>query len=98
MRSRRLKPPGHHDTLKLQLKTVYNIFSLQSLTFTNVRDLKPPQGGHVYGEAQYAYHTATNINGQKTEDAGGHKIINNDGKVKEFDFTPKPKFGPVSYF
>lgn len=74
------------------------VVPIPSLTFTNVRDLKPPQGGHVYGEAQYAYHTATNINGQKTEDAGGHKIINNDGKVKEFDFTPKPKFGPVSYF
>ncbi|CAH0695028.1 unnamed protein product [Spodoptera exigua] len=68
------------------------------LSFTNVRDLKPPQGGHVYGEAQYAYHTASNINGKKSEDSGGHKIINNDGKIKEFDFTPKPKFGPVSYY
>ncbi|KAF9423259.1 hypothetical protein HW555_001328 [Spodoptera exigua] len=68
------------------------------LSFTNVRDLKPPQGGHIYGEAQYAYHTASNINGKKSEDSGGHKIINNDGKIKEFDFTPKPKFGPVSYY
>lgn len=74
------------------------VVPIPALSFTNVRELKPPQGGHVYGEAQYAYHTASNINGQKSEDAGGHKIINNDGNVKEFDFTPKPKLGPVSYY
>uniref|UniRef100_A0A2H1WHJ8 SFRICE_017319 n=1 Tax=Spodoptera frugiperda TaxID=7108 RepID=A0A2H1WHJ8_SPOFR len=89
------KKPEHIQRKQFRASTSE---AYSSLTFTNVRDLKPPQGGHVYGEAQYAYHTATNINGQKTEDAGGHKIINNDGKVKEFDFTPKPKFGPVSYF
>ncbi|XP_050554719.1 uncharacterized protein LOC118273888 [Spodoptera frugiperda] len=86
------KKPEHIQRKQFRASTTE---AYSSLTFTNVRDLKPPQGGHVYGEAQYAYHTATNINGQKTEDAGGHKIINNDGKVKEFDFTPKPKFGPL---
>ncbi|XP_026732078.1 uncharacterized protein LOC113496892 [Trichoplusia ni] len=58
------------------------------LSFNNVRNLKPVPDGQVYGEAEYSYHTASNINGQTLEDAGGHKVINNNGKVREFNFTP----------
>lgn len=53
-----------------------------------MRNLKPVPDGQVYGEAEYSYHTASNINGQTLEDAGGHKVINNNGKVREFNFTP----------
>ncbi|KAJ8735369.1 hypothetical protein PYW07_006989 [Mythimna separata] len=73
---------------------------IPSLTFTNVRDLKPTQGGQVFGEAQYQYHSTSNINGKVTEDQGGHKIINNNGQVQEFDFTPSsnPKKSPVTTY
>ncbi|XP_063899640.1 uncharacterized protein LOC110383862 isoform X1 [Helicoverpa armigera] len=68
------------------------------ISFTGVRDLKPEKGGQVYGEAQYAYRSATSVNGKTTEDKGGHKIINNNGKVKEFDFTPSADQTNVSFF
>ncbi|CAH0767087.1 unnamed protein product [Diatraea saccharalis] len=60
-----------------------------SISSGSVRSLRPPQGGHVYGEAEYAFHESSNINGKKTERSGGHKIINNDGRIHEYDFDPK---------
>lgn len=64
-----------------------------------MRDLKPPQGGQVYGEAQFQFHKSSNVNGKVSEDQGGHKVINNNGHVEEFDFTPSPPKSPVvTYF
>lgn len=63
--------------------------------FDSLRDLKPENGGHVYGEAEYAYHSASNVNGKTTEHNAGHKIINEDGRVKEFDFTPSTSHAPL---
>ncbi|CAH0405532.1 unnamed protein product [Chilo suppressalis] len=61
-----------------------------SISSGSVRSLRPPgPGGHVYGEAEYAFHESSNINGKKTERSGGHKIINDNGKVHEYDFVPK---------
>ncbi|XP_004932379.1 uncharacterized protein LOC101741030 [Bombyx mori] len=57
----------------------------------SVKSLKPIPGGHVYGESEYTFHSSSDINGQKTDKSGGHKIINDDGKVYEFDFNPKVK-------
>ncbi|CAB3239739.1 unnamed protein product [Arctia plantaginis] len=56
--------------------------------FHSIKELKPPQGGQVYGEAEYTFQSSSDFDGQKTEERGGHKIINNNGKVKEFDFQP----------
>ncbi|XP_075969823.1 uncharacterized protein LOC142972505 [Anticarsia gemmatalis] len=58
------------------------------VSFNSVRSLKPPQGGQVYGEAEYTFQSSSDFNGQKTHESGGHKVVNNNGKVKEFDFKP----------
>ncbi|XP_060803632.1 uncharacterized protein LOC106133522 [Amyelois transitella] len=55
----------------------------------NVKSLKPVEGGEVYGEAEYTFHSSSNVNGQKTESSGGHKVINDNGRIQEFDFQPK---------
>nr|WDD44673.1 seroin 2 [Ephestia kuehniella] len=55
----------------------------------NVKSLKPVPGGEVYGEAEYTFHSSSNVNGKTMETSGGHKIINNNGRIEEFDFQPK---------
>lgn len=65
------------------------LFLLQSLSLGNIKDLKPVQGGHVYGESELTFHESSDINGQKLEQSGGHKVINDDGKVIEYDFKPQ---------
>lgn len=67
----------------------------QPVVFDAVRNLKPVDGGLVYGEAEYSFRSASNIDGKTIEDAAGHKVINADGKVKEFDFTPKTDLLPL---
>ncbi|XP_068626645.1 uncharacterized protein [Battus philenor] len=54
--------------------------------FEGIRSLQP-QGpdSHVYGEAQYSYHSSSNVNGQKSEQRGGRRIINKNGVVEEYD-------------
>ncbi|KAM3967460.1 uncharacterized protein ACR2FA_009828 [Aphomia sociella] len=59
------------------------------VTAGSVKSLKPVGGGHVYGESEYTFHSQTNVGGETKEQSGGHKVINNDGKVSEFDFKPK---------
>lgn len=56
--------------------------------FNSIRNLQPLAGGQVYGEAEYTFHSSSNINGKKNQESGGHKIINDNGKVNEFDFKP----------
>ncbi|XP_059048071.1 uncharacterized protein LOC131843445 [Achroia grisella] len=76
------------------------VHKLLSLSFDNksiwkpissgsVKSLKPLGGGHVYGESEYTFHSSSNVGGQTQEQSGGHKVINNDGKVSEYDFKPK---------
>lgn len=43
-------------------------------------------GGHVYEESQSTY--MSNNNG--LVHSGGHKLINDNGKFTEYDFTPQP--------
>ncbi|XP_047025801.1 uncharacterized protein LOC124634305 isoform X2 [Helicoverpa zea] len=64
-------------------------------SFNSVRDLKPADGAHVYGEAEYSFHSASNIDGKTSEEHAGHKIINDDGKIEEFDFTPSSTQFPL---
>ncbi|XP_026758992.1 uncharacterized protein LOC113518326 [Galleria mellonella] len=60
----------------------------KSVPSGSVKSLKPVGGGHVYGEAEYTFHSSSNVGGQTKEQSGGHKVINNDGKVSEYDFKP----------
>nr|AXY94672.1 seroin transcript 3 [Tineola bisselliella] len=55
----------------------------------DIKNLHPTDGGHVYGESKFEYHTATNVNGHEDKHSGGHKVINKDGHVTEFDYTPQ---------
>ncbi|XP_053618016.1 uncharacterized protein LOC128679652 [Plodia interpunctella] len=63
--------------------------SSASAAVGSVKSLKPVQGGEVYGEAEYTFHSSSNVNGKTMETSGGHKIINNNGRIEEFDFQPK---------
>ncbi|CAK1601741.1 unnamed protein product [Parnassius mnemosyne] len=54
--------------------------------FEGIKNLQPQgPGSHVYGEGEYRYYTSTNINGQKSEQRGGRKIVNKDGILQEYD-------------
>nr|WAP28762.1 seroin 2 [Yponomeuta cagnagella] len=46
-------------------------------------------GGHVYEESESSF--SNNNNG--VVHSGGHKYINDNGKITEFDFTPQPAWG-----
>ena len=61
----------------------------KSLALGDVKELKPAPGGHVYGESEFTFHESSDVNGQKSEKSGGHKVINDDGKVSEYDFKPQ---------
>lgn len=49
----------------------------------------------MYGESEVTFHSSSDLDGQKTEQSAGHKIINKDGLVKEFDFKPKFDQNPL---
>ncbi|XP_047984590.1 uncharacterized protein LOC125225093 [Leguminivora glycinivorella] len=51
----------------------------------DVRSLKPPSGGHVFAEAQSTFEHASSVAGKSSHERGGHKVVNNDGKVAEWD-------------
>ncbi|XP_063395709.1 uncharacterized protein LOC134680515 [Cydia fagiglandana] len=54
-------------------------------TMTDVRNLKPQNGGHVFAEAKSTYEHSSNINGKSSHERGGHEVVNKDGKVSEWD-------------
>ncbi|KAL4713864.1 hypothetical protein ACJJTC_015518 [Scirpophaga incertulas] len=82
---------GNWELVHKLINEKFHDRSIWEPTFSSgdVRNLKPIPGGHVYGESQYAFHESSNINGKKTENSGGHKIINDNGKVLEYDFNPQ---------
>ncbi|KAG6447427.1 uncharacterized protein LOC115441707 [Manduca sexta] len=87
---------GNWDKVqKLLSSSIPTNGSWEPLPVANVKNLKPIPGGHVYGESQYTFHSETNVNGETSEKSGGHKIVNDDGRISEFDFKPvKPAIKP----
>ncbi|KOB72512.1 Uncharacterized protein OBRU01_12375, partial [Operophtera brumata] len=85
---------GNWDKVQSLLSSKFGTAGWQPVPLGNVRSLKPVKGGHVYGESEYTFQSSSDQNGQKTEQSAGHKIINNDGDVKEFDFKPKFEQNP----
>ncbi|KAL0901813.1 hypothetical protein ABMA27_006982 [Loxostege sticticalis] len=77
-----------HKLIQQRFETQRNLWE-PNVASGSVRSLKPQAGGHVYGEASYSFKTESIVGDKKTENKGGHKIINNDGVVKEYDFEPK---------
>ncbi|KAI8438185.1 hypothetical protein MSG28_010806 [Choristoneura fumiferana] len=55
---------------------------------SDVRSLKPQGGGHVYAESDVNFKSSSSNNGQYASQSGGHKVINNDGAVSEYDYKP----------
>ncbi|CAG4979777.1 unnamed protein product [Parnassius apollo] len=54
--------------------------------FEAIKNLQPQgPGSHVYGEAGYRIHTSSNVNGQKSEQKIGRKVVNNNGNVEVYE-------------
>nr|NP_001299458.1 uncharacterized protein LOC106124986 precursor [Papilio xuthus]BAM18059.1 unknown secreted protein [Papilio xuthus] len=54
--------------------------------FDSIRSLQPDgPDSNVYGEAQYSFHSSSNVNGQKSEQRGGRRIVNKNGVVEEYE-------------
>ncbi|XP_028175151.1 uncharacterized protein LOC135086714 [Ostrinia nubilalis] len=79
-----------HKLIQQRFENQRNLWE-PSLTIPtgNVRSLKPLEGGHVYGESEYTFRSESNVNGKKTESKGGHRVVNKDGVVTEYDIEPK---------
>ncbi|KAJ0182711.1 hypothetical protein K1T71_002080 [Dendrolimus kikuchii] len=59
------------------------------VTPEGVKNLQPIPGGKVFGEAQKTYYTWTTVNGKTTVQSHGHKVINDNGKIVEYEFKPE---------
>ncbi|MFB9840687.1 hypothetical protein, partial [Actinoallomurus acaciae] len=81
---------GNWDEVHKLIKDQFNDKSIWEPNFGSgsVRSLQSPPGGHVFGQSEYTFKTSSNVNGKTSENSGGHRVINNDGKVEEFDFQP----------
>lgn len=64
--------------------------SSEELQARGIKSLKPVNGGHVYGESNFEYRSATNVDGHTQEQSGGHKVVNKDGVITEYDYKPSP--------
>ncbi|CAH3962998.1 uncharacterized protein LOC123714295 [Pieris brassicae] len=56
---------------------------------TDVASLQPGPGAHVFGQAESSFSSYSNNNGQVSTESGGYGLINKDGVVSSYSFTPK---------
>ncbi|XP_038208135.1 uncharacterized protein LOC119829609 [Zerene cesonia] len=59
----------------------------------SVASLKPGPDTHVYGQAESSYVSYSNDNGRVSKKSGGFGVVNKDGEVSTYKFTPKDIFG-----
>ncbi|GBP90093.1 hypothetical protein EVAR_66592_1 [Eumeta japonica] len=62
--------------------------NLRPLSEAEIRELKPEKGGYVHAEAISTFKSSSNVGGKTMSQSGGHKIINDNGAVTEFNFMP----------
>lgn len=76
----------YQDRRVMQISIKYLLFQAN---FSGIRDLKPVLGGHVYGKADLTVRSETALNGKTIEEsASGHRVVNDDGHVSEFNIKP----------
>ncbi|XP_013177510.1 PREDICTED: uncharacterized protein LOC106124986 isoform X2 [Papilio xuthus] len=73
------------DKFKLMRRRLSQGFDFKP-NFDSIRSLQPDgPDSNVYGEAQYSFHSSSNVNGQKSEQRGGRRIVNKNGVVEEYE-------------
>ncbi|CAK1544502.1 unnamed protein product [Leptosia nina] len=87
---------GDFKTLR---KFINPSFTFDDLTPINlgkdVSELQPIPGAHVFGQAESSFSSYSNNNGQISTESGGYGVINKDGQVSTYSFTPKNILAPI---
>ncbi|XP_026320154.1 uncharacterized protein LOC113230436 [Hyposmocoma kahamanoa] len=91
---------GQWDIVQKILEDSYRSkYSLTPLSQIDLRSYRVNDGEKFYGESDSQFHYSSNVNGKINQRSGGHRIINDNGQVSEYDYKPSsPSYQNIQQF